>query len=238
MKRLLICLILLAIALPACAQDAEINRYTLYTGFDYFIGPGLSMTQRGFDTDFGVTAKPWLGLGVDFSAAGDAILSGGGTINGASTVYAPTLNSAYQNGIPPYVQPGVVPPANAVNVSFKSTTYTVAVGAQIYLRKFKKVTFLVRPGFGAIHASVDLNVPPGLPQLFVPLNLPVPKSSQSDTTWFIGFGGGFDINFSRRVGLRVTTDWINSHLFSDILTNRQNYIRVTIGPTWKWGHLD
>lgn len=238
MKRLVFCSLLLAIGLPAFAQDTYINRYTLYTGFDYFSGPGLSMSQRGFDTDFGVTVKPWLGLGVDFSAAGDAIISGGGTINGTSTIYAPTLNGVNQNGIPGVLPPGVVPAANAVNVSFKSTTYTVAVGGQIYIRKFKKVTFLVRPGFGAIHATVDLNVPPTLPPLFEILQLPPPQSHQSDTTWFIGFGGGFDLNLSRRVGLRVTTDWINAHLFSDILTNRQNYIRVTIGPTWKWGHLD
>jgi len=196
------------------------------------------MVQRGFDTDFGVTVKPWLGLGVDFSASGDSIISGGGTINGTSTVFAPVLNNANQNGIPPSVPPGFVPAANAVNVSFKSTTYTIAVGGQIYVRKLKKVTFLVRPGFGAIHAPVDLKVPAQLPPLFEILNLPPVKSSQTDTTWFIGFGGGFDINLSRRVGLRFTADWINTHLFSNILADRQNFVRFTVGPTWKWGHLN
>lgn len=228
-------MLLLAIGLPACAQDTYINRYTLYTGFDYFSGPGLSMTQRGFDTDFGYTAKPWLGLGVDFSAAGDSIISGGGTINGTSTIYAPTLNNANQNGIPPYVPPGAIPAANAVNVSFRSTTYTIAVGPQIYIRKWRKVTFLVRPGLGAIHASADLNLPAPLGGLFQTLQLTPPQSHQTDTTYFVGVGGGFDINVSRRVAIRVTTDWINAHLFSDVLSNRQNYIRVTIGPAWRFG---
>jgi Outer membrane protein beta-barrel domain len=236
--RLLLCSLAIFVCLPAFAQeDVSINRYTLYTGFDYFAGPKLSMVQRGFDTDFGITVKPWLGLGVDFSASGDSIISGGGTINGTSTVYAPILNDTYNNGIPGVLPPHAVPSANGVNVSFKSTTYTVAVGGQFYIRKLRKVTFLVRPGFGAIHAPVDLNVPPTLPPLFELLQLPPVKSQQTDTNWFIGFGGGFDINLTRRVGMRFTADWINTHLFSNILTDRQNYIRFTVGPTWKWGTL-
>ena len=231
MKRLAFCVLLLSIALPAHAQQTDINRYTLYTGFDYMTAPGLSLTQRGFDVDFGVTAKPWLGLGVDFSAAGDAIISGGGTINGTSTAYAPGLaagNAQY---------PTLIPAPNQVNVSFKSTTYTIAAGPQIYIRHWKKVTFLIRPGLGAIHAAVDLNLDPRLGQVFQFLQLPPPASHQSDTTYFVGVGGGFDLNLSRRVALRVTGDWINAHLYSNILTNRQNYFRFTIGPAWRFGHL-
>jgi len=232
MKRLFFAVLLLAIGVPAFAQDVEINRYTLYTGFDYMTAPVLSLNQRGFDTDFGVTVKPWLGLGVDFSAAGNNIISGGGTINGATTAFAPALTAANQQF------PTLVPPPNAINVSVKSTTYTVAVGPQIYLRKFRKVTFLVRPGFGAIHASADLKLPQGLGPLFGFLSLPVPSSRQTDTTYFVGLGGGFDINLSKRVALRVTADWINTHLYSDILPDRQNFYRFTVGPTWRWGRLD
>jgi hypothetical protein len=230
-RLLLVCSLMIFVCMPAAAQDdVRINRYTVYTGFDYMTAPGLSLVQRGFDTDFGVTVKPWLGLGVDFSAAGNNFISGGGTINGTSTTYAPSLIAAGQ------IFPGV-PAPNDINVSFNSTTYTIAAGPQIYIRKLKRVTFLIRPGLGAIHASVDLNLPPPLAPLFQHLNLPVPSSRQSDTTYFVGLGGGFDYNVSRRVGLRVTADWINAHLYSDILTNRQNYWRFTIGPTWKWGQL-
>ena len=71
--RLLLCGLALFLCLPAFAQeDVSINRYTLYTGFDYMISPARNLTQRGFDTDFGFTAKPWLGLGADFSASGDS----------------------------------------------------------------------------------------------------------------------------------------------------------------------
>jgi hypothetical protein len=222
--RLLICSLAIFVCLPAFAQeDISINRFTLYTGFDYMTSPAMHLSQRGFDTDFGVTVKPWLGLGVDFSAAGDGIISGGGTINGSQTVFAPAIS--------PFLPPGMV------KVPFNSTTYTIAVGPQIYIRKIRKITFLIRPGLGAIKASSDLNLPPQLGPLFGGLGLPVPAAHQSDTTWFIGLGGGFDINLSKRVALRVTGDWINTHLYSDILTDRQNYGRFTIGPTWRWGRL-
>jgi hypothetical protein len=229
MKRLLLCLLLFSIGLPALAQQTDINRYTLYTGSDFVLSPARNLNEYGFDVDFGVTAKPWLGFGGDFGAFGNSIISGSGTINGTETVYAPIFNQ-YSN-----LYPGVVPPANQVNVSFKATTYLFAVGPQFYLRKWKKVTFLGRPGFGGIHETADLTLPPGLSNLFQQLGLPAPNSHQSDLTWFIGLGGGADLNVSRRVGVRITADWVNTHLFSNLLTDRQNYVRFTIGPVWRWG---
>ncbi len=220
--------LLLALVSPAVAQDQEINRYTLYTGFDWMNNPGLNLTQRGFDVDFGVTLKPWMAIGGDFSAAGDAIFSGGGTINGADTVYAATINAASGLG---------VPPASSIHVPFKSTSYTFAVGPQFYLRKWRAVTFFARPGLGGIHATADVQFPPGLGGLLGQLGITPPNPHQTDTQVFFGAGGGVDINISRRVALRFTADWINTHLFSDLLTNRQNYVRCTVGPTFRWGRL-
>ena len=225
---LIVCCSIFALALPAVAQDQEINRYTLYTGFDWMNNPGLNLTQRGFDIDFGVTVKPWMAIGGDFSAAGDAVFSGSGTINGADTVYAPKIDGA------PF--PGV-PPASAIHVPLNSTSYTFAVGPQFYLRKWRKVTFFARPGLGGIHANADVKFPPGLGGLLGALGVTPPNPHQTDTQLFFGAGGGFDINLSKRVALRFTADWINTHLFSDILTNRQNYVRCTVGPTFRWGRL-
>lgn len=222
-RRLFLFSLVILFCLPAMAQETEINRYTLYTGFDYMLSPARNLTERGFDTDFGITVKPWLGLGADFMAIGDNIISGGGTINGSETVYAPKVNP--------------ILPANSIFVPFKSTTYTFAVGGQFYLRKWSKVTFLIRPGLGGIHESANLTFPPGLGQLFPMLGIPIPAAHQTDTTWFFGMGGGFDLNLSRRVALRFTADWVNTHLFSNLLTDRQNYARFTVGPAWRWGHL-
>jgi Outer membrane protein beta-barrel domain len=220
LKRLLLLGILFSF--PVLAQQDYINRYTVYTGFDYVISPSRNLTERGFDIDAGITIKPWLGLGGDFGFFGNNIISGAGTINGSETVYAAPVRSL---GIDP----------STIHVPFTSTTYIFAVGPQFYLRKWKAVTFLGRPGFGGIHESANLTLPPQLGPLFSVLGLPIPNPHQSDTTWFVGLGGGFDLNLSRHVGVRVTADWVNTHLFSNLLTDRQNYARFTIGPVWRWG---
>src|SRR5579884_393752 len=227
MKRASLCALILIICLPAVAQQTDINRYTIFTGFDYMVSPARNLTERGFDVDFGVTLKPWLALGGDFSAIGDKIFSGAGTINGSETIYAPLLSQAG----PP------VPPPNAVNVPFKSTSYTFAAGPQFYLRKFEKITFFARPGLGGIHEEADIGLPPQLAGVLTLLGARVPAFHQTDTELFFGVGGGFDLNISRPVGVRFAADWVNTHLFSNLLTGRQNYVRFSVGPTFRWGHL-
>jgi len=229
MKSLALFSLALFFCLPAFAQqDISINRYTIYTGFDYFNNPGLSLSQRGFDVDFGVTVKPWMALGADFSASGNSIISGGGTINGSSTIYAPILIKAAPLG---------APPPSSINVPFKATSYTFAIGPQLYWRRWRQITFLGRPGLGGIRATADINLPPQLAGLFGQLGVPVPSAHQTDTRFFFGMGGGFDLNVSKHVAVRVTADWVNTHLFPDLLTRRQNFVRVTMGPTFRWGRL-
>lgn len=224
MKRFIFCILMILICLPAVAQQTDINRYTLFTGFDYMVSPARNLTERGFEGDFGVTVKPWLGLGGDFGILGDGVISGDGTISGGETVYAPLFT---QIGIPP----------DSIHVAFKSTTYTFAAGPQFYLRKWEKVTFFARPGFGGIHEAANIAFPPQLGQILVMLGQPIPTSHQTDTTYFIGLGGGFDLNVSRKVGVRFAADWVNTHLFSNLLVPRQNYIRMSVGPTFRWGHF-
>lgn len=216
---LLLCGLLLG-SFPIFAQQTDINRYTLFTGFDYMVSPARNLTERGFETDFGVTTKPWLGLGVDFG-----VLSGAGTITGTETVYASPVN-----------QSGLVPGgAASIHVPFKSVTYTFAAGPQFYIRKWEKITFLIRPGFGGMHERADITFPPTLAPLFGALRMRVPGAHQSDTKLFFGMGAGFDLNPSPRVGFRFAADWVNTHLFSDLLASRQNYVRFSVGPTFRWG---
>jgi len=223
-RRLLFCAIFL-FCLPAWAQQNDVNRYTLFTGFDYMISPARNLTERGFETDFGVTVKPWMALGGDFGA----LVNGAGTINGSETIYAPILTQA---------EPLGAPDPSSVHVPFKSTTYTFATGPQFYFRRWEKVTFFVRPGFGGIHENASFTLPTQLGFLLTQLGAPIPSAHQSDTTVFFGLGGGFDVKVSHHVGVRFATDWVNTHLFSNLLTPRQNYVRFSIGPAWKWGHLN
>ncbi|HUK48195.1 MAG TPA: hypothetical protein VLW06_11410 [Terriglobales bacterium] len=226
LKQLCWCTLAIFFCLPLSAQQEDINRYTLYTGFDYLLGPGRNLTERGLESDFGVTVRPWLGLGGDFSAVGDSVFTGAGTIKGTETVFSPPLQTIGVN------------PAQ-VQVPFRSTTYIFAAGPQFYLRKFERVTFFARPGFGGIHEAADLSLSPQLMFAFQDvLHIPIPNAHQTDTQWFIGCGGGFDLNVSRPLGIRFTTDWVNTHLFSNLLPPRQNYVRVSVGPTFRWGHLN
>jgi hypothetical protein len=206
--------------LPASSQQTDINRYTLFTGFDYMISPARNLTERGFESDFGVTVRSWLGLGGDFGVLGNSVISGAGTINGSETVYAPLL----------IANEPIAPAPGMVNVPFKSTTYTFAVGPQFYLRKWEKVTLFARPGFGGIHESADITFPQNLAPLFGFLQVPLPAAKPTDTELFFGAGGGFDLNVSRQVGVRFAADWVNTHLFSNLLSNRQNYVRSPLGP--------
>jgi hypothetical protein len=223
---LLLCSVVILLGLPLCAQQNDVNRYTVFTGFDYLLGPGRNLTERGLEADFGVQLKPWMSLGADFSAIGDGLFSGAGTIKGNETVFAPALQNIGIN------------PAQ-VYVPFKSMTYIFAAGPQFYLRKWKPVMFFVRPGFGGIHESANVTLSPQLIFIFQNvLQVPAPSSHQTDTEWFIGAGGGFDINISRTLGFRFATDYVNTHLFSNLLVNRQNYVRVSVGPTFRWGHLN
>jgi len=221
MKRMLVCGLAICLScLPASSQQTDINRYTLFTGFDYMISPARNLTERGFESDFGVTVRSWLGLGGDFGVLGNSVISGAGTINGSETVYAPLL-IAYEP---------IAPAPGMVNVPFKSTTYTFAVGPQFYLRKWEKVTLFARPGFGGIHESADITFPQNLAPLFGFLQVPLPAAKPTDTELFFGAGGGFDLNVSRQVGVRFAADWVNTHLFSNLLSNRQNYVRSPLGP--------
>lgn len=213
---------------PLVAQQTDINRYTLFTGFDYMLSPARNLTERGFDVDFGVTIKPWLALGGDFGAIGDAVISGAGTINGGETIYAPVINRS-----------GLIPGgANSIHVAFRSTTYTFAAGPQFYLRKWEKITLFARPGLGGIHEKANIAFPPSLAPLFMFLSLAPPTSHQTDTELFFGLGGGVDLNVSKKVGVRFAADWVNTHLFSNLLVPRQNYVRLSIGPTFRWGHFN
>ena len=64
----------------------------------------------------------------------------------------------------------------------------------------------------------------------------MPNAHQTDTTWFIGLGGGFDLNVSRHLGLRFTADWVNTHLFSEStdepaeLREIHDWSNISLGP--------
>lgn len=212
---LLIILATLSISLPALAQQEHVNRWDLFTAYSHLTSPSVSLEQNGFNTSFGANLTHWLAVGGDFS-----VLKGDGSIGLANTKVAPLL-APFLGGQNPLIP-------------FSATTYTFAAGPQFNLRKFKWVTLFARPGLGGLHESASLHIPGNL----APLAAQVPGLSPSltNTVVFYGAGGGFDYNLSRRVAIRVTADFIHTHLFSDLLEPR-NGVRVSVGPVWRWGEI-
>jgi hypothetical protein len=62
-----------------------------------------------------------------------------------------------------------------------------------------------------------------------------PSGHKYDTTYFYGAGGGFDINASRHVGLRVGVDFVHTFLFDGFLAESRNSVRISVGPTFRFG---
>ncbi len=216
MKRALLCLTVLLTCAPLFAQQSHVNRFDLFTGYSHLSSPSVSLNQNGFNTSFGVNVKRWLAVGADFSVFG-----GDGSIGLADSKIAPILA--------PFLPPGANP-----EVPFGATTYTFAAGPQFNLRHWDKITLFARPGLGLIHERANLRIPANLEPL-LPL-LPNVSTHMTDTTYFYGAGGGVDFNASKHVGVRVSVDFVHTTLFSELLHGR-NAVRVSVGPTWKWGEL-
>ncbi len=212
--RLLVITIVASFSLSAAAQQT-VNRFDLFTGYSHLSSPSVKLGQNGFNTSFGVNAKRWLALGADFS-----IFTGDGAI--------PLSDTKIKAQVIPLLPPGVTNP----DIPFSASTYTFAAGPQINIRHFDKVMFFVRPGLGMLHERATLkgSLAAGLgPVLGLSLK-------QTDTTYFYGFGGGFDINASKHMGLRFSVDFVHTPLFNDLLEPR-NAVRISVGPTFKWGEL-
>jgi hypothetical protein len=205
----------LSACLPASAQQDYVNRYDLFTGYSHLSSPSVSLEQNGFNGSFGVNVLRWLAVGADFS-----VFKGNGSIELAKTKVAPLL-APFLGGLNP-------------SIPFSADTYTFAAGPQVNLRKFKWVTLFARPGLGALHESATLQIPAAL----APLASLVPglTPNLTNTVVFYGAGGGFDYNLSKHVAIRVSADFVHTHLFANLLQPR-NAVRVSVGPTWRWGEL-
>jgi hypothetical protein len=241
MKRVFISLLTLVIfLLPAYAQQTNISRYMVFTGYSYLTTPLIGLNQNGFDGSFGINANRWLGLGTDFS-----VFKGSTNIGFGSTTLGAQLT--------PITPPGFPAGLSGVFAPTSQTTYVWGAGPKANLRKWKKLTLFAHPGLGLMHASANLNTTSVNEQLNAlaqanPAAVPVLQSAGvqavlaklqphlTDTAPFFGLGVGFDINASRHVGLRFTTDWVRSHMFSNLL-NWQDDVRLSVGPIWGFGEV-
>jgi hypothetical protein len=216
---------LVLLLVPAYAQQLNINRVIVFTGYSYLTTPLIGLNQNGFDTSFGINANRWLGLGTDFS-----FFKGSTNLHFPDTTLGTTLA--------PVVPAAMMPLLSTLSAPISATTFTWGVGPKVNVRKWSKLTLFAHPGLGLMHESVDVNLTTLLANPVTASIVPLTplKAHLTDTVPFFGAGVGFDINASRRVGVRFTVDWVRSHMFNNLL-DWQNNVRFSVGPTWGFGEV-
>jgi hypothetical protein len=218
MTKIWIAALLLCFSAGAFAQQDYVGRYDVFGGFSYLDSPKLNLQQRGFNGQVGVNATRWFAMGFDYS-----------TQQGRGTLLPSELKPSLQVLLPPI--PGLYIP-------FDATTQTFTGGPQLAYRHFQRVTFFAHPSIGAIHEHINLEphdfittgIVGGLLQLGV-----LHTTAPSDTTYFYGFGGGAEFNASRHVHLRADVEFVHVFLFSGLLADARNSVRISIGPTLNFG---
>jgi hypothetical protein len=217
-KIVLLLFVLLAVSCFLQAQQDYVGRYDGFTGYSYLASPKLNLAQRGFNGEFGVNVTRWLAIGGDYSI-----------FTGHSDLNSTDLTNELQAQLG-----AILPPGTVLSVPFDATTQTFSAGPQVNIRHWKPVTFFVRPALGALHEDVTLK--PGDPlTAAIVAGLVGPSGKKSDTVVFYGFGGGMDLNASKHFAIRLAADFVHTHLFEGLLREGRNSVRMSIGPTFRFG---
>jgi hypothetical protein len=214
---------LLLASVPALGQQAYVPRYNLYAGYTFLDSPHVSLFENGFHFQAGVNPKTWLALGFDYSVSG-----------GSLTLTPDLLTPTLQQELAGLLLLIGAPAGYTVAIPSNSLTQTFAGGPQLEYRHLKKVTLFVRPSVGAIH-EVATPQPGTDPYAKAIVTALAPSGQKTDTTIFYGFGGGVDFNVTKHVGLRVQSDLVYDHLFSDTLKDGRLTTRFSVGPFFNIG---
>lgn len=244
-KLLLLSALLISLSVGVFAQQDYVGRYDFFTGFSYLNSPKLDLQQRGFNTQIGVNLTRWLAFGFDYS-----IQFGRASIvtSDLKDQYQTLLDQAVQAGIAGAYQADGVPPLPSnylLWAPFDATTQTYTGGPQLNFRQLKKVTFFVHPSIGAIHENISITPPPDdatygdfVAKIIIPglvASNALHSTRPNDTTYFYGFGGGADYNLTKHVHLRADAEFVHVYLFSNLLHDARNSVRLSIGPSFSFG---
>ena len=229
MKKLFLAALLFSLSVCAFAQQDYVGRYDFFTGFSYLNSPKLDLQQRGFNTQLGVNLRHWLAFGFDYSIQ-----------EGRASLVTTDLKPALQAELVGLAGPTV---AAALSVPFDATTQTFTAGPQLAYRHLKRVTLFAHPSIGAIHENISINGTQGFPQPYAiliveALSAPgqvLKTTKPNDTTYFYGLGGGADYNLTKHIHIRADAEFVHVYLFSGLLANPRNSVRLSIGPTFNFG---
>ena len=219
-------LALLLAASPVAAQQSYVSRFDVFTGYAFLDSPHISLFENGFQAQFGYRPKPWYSLGFDYSvSSGDLVLT--------PALLPATLAQPIEGAITQLIAAHQLPAGYALAVPTHSRTQNFAIGPQLAYRHFSHLTLFIRPSLGAIH-EVATPHPTDAFATSIAAEL-APSGKKTDWTGFYGFGGGFDILFSKHVGIRTQADLVYDHLFNDVLKDGRMTVRFSVGPCFNFG---
>lgn len=221
--------VLLLLASPLSGQQTYVTRYDAFGGYAFLDSPHVSLFENGFSTQAGVRVRKWVSLGVDYTYA-----------SGNLTITPDLLTTALQQQLGAQlaglVRAGVIPPTYSLSVAAHSRTQTFAVGPQLAYRHFTKTTLFLRPLFmGIIHETATPTPTPADPIATGIVKSLAPSGTKTNNVLFYGFGGGFDIIFSKHFSWRTQADLVYDHLFDDLLKDGRFTTRFSTGPAFNFG---
>ena len=231
MKKLFLVVLVLSLSLCALAQKTPqdyVGRYDLFAGFSYLDSPKLGLQQNGVNVQAGIHLRRWLVFGADYSVQ-----------FGQASLVTADLKPNLQTLLVGMVGPTY---AAALRVPFDATTQTFTVGPQLVFPRYKKFVFFAHPSIGAIHENISLNASAGTPQPIASMvvqglvaNHILSTTKPNDTTYFYGAGGGADYILSQHWRLRGDFEFVHVFLYSDLLKDSRNTIRLSFGPAYNFG---
>ena len=220
-------LALLALAIPLFGQQDYVARFDAYGGYAFLDSPHVNLFENGFAVQTGVRMRRWLSLGFDYSrSTGDLKLT--------PEMLLPSLQQSLGAQLGALAVAGRLPAGYSLTVPASSVTQTFAAGPQLAYRHLKHETLFLRPVFAGIIHEVATPKPGDAIATAIVAQL-APSGKKTDNVIFVGFGGGFDILFSRNVGWRTQADLVYDHLFNDMLKDGRFTVRFSTGPCFNFG---
>ena len=218
---------LLLAAIPVFGQQRDVPRFDAFGGYAFLNSPHVNLFENGFAAQFGFRPRRWMSFGLDYTRAT-------GTLNLTSDMLLPSLQQSLGAQLGQMVAAGMIPANYTLKVPSHSVTQTFAVGPQLAYRGMTHSTLFLRPVFlGLMHEAAT-------PQPTDPIATAIvkqlaPTGVKTDNVLFLGFGGGFDILFSRKLGWRTQADLVYDHLFNDLLKDGRFTVRFSTGPSFNFG---
>lgn len=219
---------LILAAASARGEQSYVPRYDMFAGYTFLDSPHISLFENGFHYQFGVRPKTWYSLGFDYSVSS-------GNLTLTPDLLTTALQQQLGQQIGALIQAGAIPATYTLVVPAHSLTQTLTGGPQLAYRHFSKLTLFIRPSVGAIHEVATPKPAANDPVAKAIVAQLAPSGKKTDWTTFYGFGGGADFLFTKHVALRVQSDLVYDHLFSDLLKDGRFTVRFSVGPCFNFG---